>query len=419
MQKRKGAATDGDEWDLEGQADSPKAKGFRRRPWYVFWQLRPALFVGFWALVFGAGELGAPRVAVHSCTWAHPDATEYRLAVVADPQLTDYYSYGMPRGSWTLALTEFYSDLYMRRNFQQIARMRPAPDGVIVLGDIFDGGRVLDAHARTDHRRRFNWIFQTPQPIQFWNMTGNHDVGIKQWYSADAAAAFAAFFGASQYTAVLGHVEVVVVDTIALLSNDDAVRAVALDFVRALGATASTAQPRLLFTHVPLFRPDHGATCGPARQSRPIRQGEGVSYQNVVSQELTAFILDMVRPVHIFSGDDHTHCTYTHPQGITEDTLATFSWLQGERHPEFAMLSLHGSSRSTTAAHITMCPLSDQMGIYFQYAYFGAASVVYLVLSDTRPLQAQLGVASRVVACFLLLSAVVACYFVALGLSLV
>lgn len=42
-----------------------------------------------------------------------------RVALVADPQLTDFASYHGLDG-WRLRITEFYSDLYMKRIFRAL-----------------------------------------------------------------------------------------------------------------------------------------------------------------------------------------------------------------------------------------------------------------------------------------------------------
>ena len=48
------------------------------------------------------------------------DEQVYQVIILADPQLTDYYSYKQSRGSLSLSITEYYSDLYMRRNFNAL-----------------------------------------------------------------------------------------------------------------------------------------------------------------------------------------------------------------------------------------------------------------------------------------------------------
>ena len=82
------------------------------------------------------------------------------MAAVADPQLTDVYSYPFMASEGVLAkLTQWfvsflprrsflmrcrYSDIYMRRAFSAVQR-HASPDLVSFLGDLFDGGRVVDS----------------------------------------------------------------------------------------------------------------------------------------------------------------------------------------------------------------------------------------------------------------------------------
>lgn len=107
-----------------------------------------------WIFSLLYGELLAGYVSVMMCRW--PAISNYRLLILADPQLTDWYSYRMTKGSWVLKATEFYSDIYMKKNFRAImvslARLdfnfiiilfqqnMIKPTGVLILGDLFDGG---------------------------------------------------------------------------------------------------------------------------------------------------------------------------------------------------------------------------------------------------------------------------------------
>lgn len=65
-----------------------------------------------------------------------------RIAIIADPQLTDFYSYGQKPGM-LLQLTQHYSDTYMRKSYSLMQRMEQPPDVVIFLGDMFDGGACV------------------------------------------------------------------------------------------------------------------------------------------------------------------------------------------------------------------------------------------------------------------------------------
>ncbi|KAF0711749.1 Aste57867_5104 [Aphanomyces stellatus] len=139
---------------------------------FAFWRIRLPLVWGLWVLVLAWGELGAGRFS--ACNWPDQGNAGYHLAVVADPQLTDFYSYDMAKGSWILSWTEYFSDVYMRRHFQLLAR-KGNVHGVLVLGDLFDGGRILTPEEHAIHKRRFDWIFGGHHPqIQFWNMRYTH-----------------------------------------------------------------------------------------------------------------------------------------------------------------------------------------------------------------------------------------------------
>lgn len=62
-------------------------------------------------------------------------------------------------------------------------------------------------------------------------------------------------------------------------------------------------QPRILFSHVPLWRPS-GTGCGKERESKRnkggIEQGRGKGYQNLIGEEETKWLLDRVRPEAVF-----------------------------------------------------------------------------------------------------------------------
>ena len=59
------------------------------------------------------------------------------------------------------------------------------------------------------------------------------------------------------------------------------------------------AHPVILFTHIPLFRPD-GAGCGPLREAGTIRRGAGPNYQSTIGKGASAFLLDHLHPAIIF-----------------------------------------------------------------------------------------------------------------------
>lgn len=153
--------------------------------------------------------------------------------------------------------------------------------------------------------------------------------------------------------------------------------------------------PRVLVSHIPLDRPQ-GSDCGAERGHRSLHEGYGVSYRNLMSREDTEELLDSVRPVKVFSGDDHDVCRYVHKGSVfvtTEDashtyerspeelTVGTISWLQGERRPSVALMSLLNVPGEPFQVETVVCRLPDQIAVYEWYGIFGAVSLAALLVN--------------------------------------
>ncbi|KAG0287553.1 hypothetical protein BGZ96_008540 [Linnemannia gamsii] len=87
------------------------------------------------------------------------------MAIIADPQLTDWMSYR--QSGLLLALVETYTDIYMKRSFRRLhASLRP--DAVLFLGDLNDGGRNSNQKTFEKNTNRFfEWVFATKTSA--WN----------------------------------------------------------------------------------------------------------------------------------------------------------------------------------------------------------------------------------------------------------
>lgn len=64
-----------------------------------------------------------------------------KIAVVADPQLMDSTSLGLPPSSIALQAAEFYTDLNMRRSFQSVV-LPFKPDMLLFLGITLMGAHI-------------------------------------------------------------------------------------------------------------------------------------------------------------------------------------------------------------------------------------------------------------------------------------
>ena len=177
-----------------------------------------------------------------------------------------------------------------------------------------------------------------------------------------------------------------------------------------------TDMPSIILTHVPLYRAP-GTPCGALREryppSRPgnadgeppetddansIPLQQGIQYQNVLTQQISNELVDLVGDVtHAFSGDDHDYCDIIHRGytskngGIREVTVKSISWAMGVRKPGVVLLSLwnpvdedgkavgqDASKAPTIQTHL--CLLPDQLSIFIRYGWLLAFTLLLLFI---------------------------------------
>ncbi|KAF8946764.1 hypothetical protein BGZ47_011427 [Haplosporangium gracile] len=443
------------------------------------------------------GEYVVFWIMLRRCEWPEKESWDqsetaiqerYRVVIIADPQLTDWYSY--KQSGLALWLTEFYTDLFMRKSFARLHR-RLQPDMVLFLGDLLDGGRetlVQEEYKGSDDRqvyeknkgrflekvfdsRRTAWnqeplvmdeavigeqenlrlnanedesklrethrlgisitghsrqitysaadateraqIRQNGKSARLY-VAGNHDVGFGDTLVRKAMKRYKDDFGSVNYEIKIGNHSIVVLDTLSLSSNITSIREESRDFLTRMGQEKSK-EPRILFTHVPLFRPET-TSCGEAREAQQlILDRNGEQYQNMVNASLSQEILRKIQPDIVFSGDDHDWCEMDHSLDgrlTPEVTLPTFSFAQGITQPGFVVLSLYNpqhilrNARSLTRevynATMTLpethafenssakiskmitfaydeCMLPKQIVIYFGYSCLFLATLLWLM----------------------------------------
>ena len=175
--------------------------------------------------------------------------------------------------------------------------------------------------------------------------------------------------------------------------------------------------PSVVLTHVPFWR-DPGTPCGPLRErfppSKPVDVGgeplqsddanaihiqAGVQYQNVLTEEVSSEIVDLVGNVtHVFSGDDHDYCDVTHhgytslAGGIREITVKSISWAMGVRKPGFLLVSLWNPitadgmslSNEKSTVQTELCLLPDQLSIFIRYGWLLCFTSIVLLVRAVR-----------------------------------
>ncbi|KAL6716028.1 hypothetical protein ACLMJK_006990 [Lecanora helva] len=212
----------------------------------------PLTLIIVWCVTLWWGEEATFSRKVADCTWDRwenwpPTSSPHRVVLVADPQLVDPHTY--PGRPWPLStLTIWYTDLYIRKSFQQIQE-KLSPDSVFFLGDLFDGGREWSTTSgNNDERespgkrwrkydtrywlkeyRRFNRIFfdpwlrrrgqegkQQPGRKLIAGLPGNHDLGLGGGIRIPVRKRFQAYFGNGNRFDIVGNHSFVSLDTVSL-----------------------------------------------------------------------------------------------------------------------------------------------------------------------------------------------------------
>jgi hypothetical protein len=214
-------------------------------------------------------------------------------------------------------------------------------------------------------------------------MVGNHDIGFGDGIQPHIKDRFQQTIGPTSYSFEKYGYLFVVLDTVSLASSNPTIRQDAEQVLHTLNST----KPRILMTHVPLYRSPQ-QSCGPHRQKGDrIKQGAGYQYQNLVVESLSQYILDIVQPVAVFSGDDHDYCKVAH-DSIIEITVPTFSMAQGLHFPGVTLLNIQKDSRTITT---DLCWLPSQIDIFLRYGYFFVFTVVLLVIWHVFQYKINLG----------------------------
>lgn len=384
-----------------------------------------------------------------------------RVAVIGDPQLVDKHCYwflddsnpvSAVTSSILVPIVEFLGDIFMRKSFQ-LLQMYHEPEAVFFLGDLFDSGKILDTQAYQNHMRRFKWIFEpasiSPEGkrypvsskhynefvIPLYNLTGNHDIGydIDPRHQGLLVKRYEEHFGPINYEVVIGGVSFVGISAPTLqestsnaAAHADTVRFMqsALDAslpspakkMREIAASEPTRHwnvtrtmttrpdhPRVLLHHVPLWRPEGEVCEGERTRNQFLSHRVGYSYINVLPQQISNTIMSIFKPLLSLSGDDHDQCKMKH-DSFFEHTVGTFSWMQGNLYPSYALLSVDpgvwpdsddGEPVEKPRAELRVCFLPVQIVIFRCYGLLLVLSLIVLVIDPLNPRRQRRSLMSR------------------------
>lgn len=366
------------------------------------------IFCLAWLTLIWFGERTYPYNSIQKCSWNQwENWTEAqqpaRVALITDPQLVDAHTYS--GRNWILqGITEYMTDLYLRRNWVYINEILDS-DANAFVGDLFDGGREWEDRQWKQEFKRWNRIYTKPAYKKtIMSLPGNHDIGFGNTLVYSAWQRFGMYFGDPSSTHIIGNHTLVLLDTISMMNTENStIFQPPLDFIDSYTSGETFEKyPRILLTHVPLFR-DPSLSCGPHRESkRPLPFVRGHQYQTMISPETSDFILKSLRPTAVFSGDDHDACYVKHnfttdftdgsklQENAEEYTIKSASMAMGVAHPAIQLLSLHNDiSRANSEQEKTfqtkLCYMPNPFYAIILYALFAVFSLTVILIVNFLP----------------------------------
>lgn len=295
-----------------------------------------------------------PRKIIQQCQWDRWESwdkekgTASRVLLIADPQILDHYSYP-ERPSWVRFWTRKMGDNYLHRNYMYLQEVLDAGT-TIFLGDNFDGGREQpsDTEWLAEYHRFMDLYPQKVNRRYYTSVPGNHDIGF-QTINKAYAQRFDAFFGDANQFVEIGNHSFVWLDTISLRHEHPDINGKSKEFLNDVNNILNPQFPRILLSHVPLFRNTENQVCGPLRESSkrfPLQAGD--QYQTVIDYEVSQLVLGKLHPTLIFAGDDHDYCeieqTFKYngkSVSAREITVKSASMNMGIKRPAVQLLSLN------------------------------------------------------------------------------
>lgn len=358
------------------------------------------VLIVIWLASIWYGERSYPYRAISKCKW--PGArSDTRVALIADPQIIDDNTYP-ERSKFLLGLTKYITDVYLRKNWVYINQALD-PDANVFLGDLLDGGREWTDKPWKQEFERFNTIFTKP-PLKrtVMSLPGNHDIGYGDTIVPHALNRFKAYFGEPSSTIDIGNHTLVLLDTISMLNTiNSSIYRPPREFMEKLASSvtasdskAMASNPRILLSHVPLYR-NKDVSCGRYRESRkPLPYVKGFQYQTLVTPELSQEILASIDPVAIFSGDDHDACHVKHSYEVKgekkstdEFTVKSVSMAMGIDDPGIQLLTLNNGQQQTASSsyETEICFMPSPFYPFLIYGIVMALTVLTLVVYNLYP----------------------------------
>ncbi|KAL7665981.1 Calcineurin-like phosphoesterase domain-containing protein [[Candida] zeylanoides] len=314
------------------------------------------------------------------------------IMFIADPQLIDAHTYP-GRNSLLLKLSQHTVDTYLRKNYKALMNAL-TPEHVFFLGDLLDNGRSVDDAYFQHELARFHSIFpRHPDTYTFHtNVPGNHDIGYGDGVKVPSRDRFEESFGQTNTIYEICEVQFIILDSPSLASTKEEINKKSHEFLDHV-ASIPKAHPRVLLTHVPLFRDPSQQQCGPLRESSQFHLSAGYQYQSALNADVTQEILSKVQPDLVFTGDDHDYCDVMHGESVREITVKSISMAMGIKYPAVQLFRLVLEKESNQVHYETqICYLPTpyvNVAIYAVMAIISGVLILWWDIRQRPPLAAR------------------------------
>ena len=349
---------------------------------------RPSLSLVVCALVLSCAtlvawsEAGAFAWAVFVCPWPNISPRNMRLLVISDTHVL---------GRGRTALDVWWTTRLLAKSAAWMG-WAYHPDAVLILGDHLDEGRTATSaewHSDVEAFRTATKALRNSGTTILDGQSGNHDVGLGASFDARRVSWFERDFGdVNRARRIPGfRVEFVTVNSVALVSDVDAPGAAEtrafLDqyaATRRLDADAEEKPTVVLLTHIPLYRENDMDCAAPRPRERGHVTYVGANVAlvpnvDVLSQSVSDFIVERVRPDVALAGHLHSQCvrerglsvdrtseqlqSATPPRPLLEVTVPAASHRM-RPDPGFVLLSLQPPQPPL----VSVCHLPDEHRIF-------------------------------------------------------
>lgn len=266
--------------------------------------------------------------------------------------LSDTHLLGEIQGHW---FDKLRREWQMERAYQS-ALWLMQPDIVFILGDLFDEGKWSNSKAWDYDVSRFQSMFRHPPQTELIVVVGNHDVGFHYEMTEHKLKRFERVFNiTSEKVVTRKGINFVLVNSVALegdgcvicRAEEDRIFKVSRQLNCSRKKTQSDFEKKcgrlhllppsapILLQHYPLYRASDSQCTGEDSASPEEKQVLFIEKYDVLSQDASKKLLQLLQPRLILSGHTHSACTVFHGD-VQEISIPSFSW-RNRNNPSFIM----------------------------------------------------------------------------------